>query len=341
MKKLYQADIDNLLIGDSWLATGGGFPMEKAKQIFLKILKKGPVFLKNLNEFEDWEYLCVGSGVGSVKHTDTNIIRDSTKAMQILEKITGQKIKGIISGEIGLECLAAETASKLKISLVDTDMKGGRAAPEPSINMFNLKNKSVLPAVAINTDGDISVLKKVKDPQKMEIFLRHFANMAAGTFVAWCPRQAAVFKEYLIPETVSKSIDIGKMIRKGNSTEKILDRLVGKVFFRGLIKKITIEKNEGFLIQKVTIVNNHQKAEIWTRNENLVLAIDNITTVTCPDLITVLDPRTNLGIHNSKLKIGQKVIIIAIPHNKRWHSKRGHKLFGPKHFGFPFSVKRA
>lgn len=340
MKKLNKDSIENLLSGNSWYATGGGFPASRAREIFIQILKRSRLLLKNLDEFKDDDYLCVGSGVGSVKNTDVDITKESTKGIKILEEITRYKIKGIVCGETGLECLAADTATKLNLPLVDSDMKGGRAAPEPSINMFNLKNQSVLPAVAINTNGDVAILKKVSDLQKIEIFLRNFANMAGGCFVAWNPRKARDYKKYLINGTVSRAINLGKLINYKIGLEEAVGQVKGKIFFEGRISKIEDENSKGFLIRKATLINEKNKAVVLIKNENLVFIVNNKVRLTCPDLITMIDPKTLLGIHNSQLKKGQEVIIIGIPNHIRWHTKRGHEIFGPSHFQLPFKVKR-
>lgn len=332
MKTLNIQNIDDLLAGSSWFSTGGGFPRDRAKAIFNQVLKKSRLRLKNLAEFRDDEYLCVASGVGSIKNTDVDITKESSKAIKILERITGQKIKGIVSGEIGLECLAGDAASKLDLPIADADMKGGRAAPEPSINMFNLKGDSVLPAVTVNTDGSTAVLMEAKDPQQIEVFLRHFANMANGCFVAWCPRPARKFKKLLVPGTVSRSINLGRAIRKSESVNEILSRVSGKRLFEGIISGIKDEKNRGFLIRVAKIKNGNHHCQIWIKNENLIVNIDNKVILTCPDLITIVDKKTHLGIHNSTLAVGKKVILIGIPSDKKWHSKRGLEIFGPKHF---------
>jgi hypothetical protein len=340
MKTLNIRNIDDLLAGSSWFSTGGGFPRDRAKAIFNQVLKKSRLRLKNLAEFKDDEYLCVASGVGSIKNTDVNIGKSSSKALKILEEMVGHKIKGIVSGEIGLECLAADTAVKLRLPIVDADMKGGRAAPEPSINMFNLADQSVLPAVAINTHGDIAILKNVKNQQKIEIFLRHFANMAHGCFVVWCPRPARQFKKLLVSGTISRTIDLGEMIKKSTNLNRILKKISGKKLFEGIISNIKDETGRGFLLRTLTVKNGKNLCQIWIKNENLAVLINDKIILTCPDLITVIDEETNLGIHNSKMIIGQKMTVIGIPHHKKWHSKRGYEIFGPKHFGLPFKLKR-
>lgn len=339
MKELKKNDINCLLKGNSWFATGGGFPVKKSLKIFEGILKSSPIFLKSLKEFDDDDLLCVASGVGSGKTTNINITKNAPLAVNILQKFVKTQIKGIVSGEIGLECIAADTASKINVPIVDADMKGGRAAPEPSINMFNLARKTVTPAVAINTNGDISILYKISRPQSIEIFLRHFANMASGdTLVVWCPRPAKEFKKLLVDGTISRSILLGNMLRNTRNIKQILEKLSGKIIFEGVIKEIEEEENKGFLIRKISIKNNNDNCQVWIRNENLVVTIDNKPTITCPDLITLLNKNSGLGLHNSDLKVDLEVLVIGLPNNPKWHTRRGYKIFSPKHFSLPFRV---
>lgn len=341
MKELKKNDIKCLLAGNSWFATGGGFPVQKSLKIFEGILKSSHIFLKSLNEFDDDDLLCVSSGVGSGKTTDINIAKNASLAVDILQEFIKTRIKGIVSGEIGLECIAADTASKINVPIVDTDMKGGRAAPEPSINMFNLSRKTVTPAVAINTNGDISILYKASRPQNIETFLRHFANMASGdTLVVWCPRPAKEFKKFLVDGTVSRSILLGAMLKNMKNIKQILAKLSGKIIFEGIIREIKQQENKGFLIRKILIENNHDNCQVWIRNENLVATINNKLAVTCPDLITLLSKISGLGLHSSELKVGLEVLVIGLPNNAKWHTRRGYKIFSPKHFSLPFPVVR-
>lgn len=338
MKKLNKNDINHLLAGNSWFATGGGFPRGRALEMFTKILKTNSIHLKSLAEFDDNDMLCVASGVGSIKNTDIDITKNAALAIDILEKLIKTQIKGIISGETGLECIAAETAGQINVPLVDTDMKGGRAAPEPSINMFHLNDKVVTPFVAINTNEDIAVLLKTSDPQHVEIFLRNFANMANGTFVGWCPRLTKEFKGNLIDATITRSIQLGKELQSRKSVKEILTNRRGKIIFDGIINKIREKENKGFLIRKVSIKNRDNVCQIWIRNENLVATVNNKTVLTCPDLITLLDKNTGLGLHNNELRIGMFVLVIGLPVDSRWHTKQGHEIFSPKHFSLPFPV---
>ncbi|PIQ71319.1 hypothetical protein COW57_04080 [Candidatus Roizmanbacteria bacterium CG17_big_fil_post_rev_8_21_14_2_50_39_7] len=340
MKKLNISDIDKLLLGNSWYATGGGFPIQRARNIFSSILTKKILILRTLDEFKDEDYLCVASGVGSVKHTNVDITKKSTLGIRMLEKMTEHKIKGIVSGEIGLECLAAETATKLSLPLVDTDMKGGRAAPEPPINMFSLNGKSLTPMVAINTDGDITTLEGVSNPSKTEFFLRNFANLASGCFVAWCPRKAIDYKKNLVRGTISRAIRLGELIKAKTNVDEILRTVSGKNIFSGFITSIIEKEMKGFLIRKIKIKNGKDIAQVWVKNENLVVTVDQEVVVTCPDLITLINSKNNIGIHNSNLNINDAVTIIALPHSKKWHSAQGYELFSPKHFNLPFNVKK-
>ena len=61
--------------------------------------------------------------------------------------------------------------------------------------------------------------------------------------------------------------------------------------------------------------------------------------LTPPDLISIIDTEKLAGVHNSTLKKGDEVAIVAIPAEKRWRSKEGKKLFNPRAFDFDMEVK--
>ncbi len=57
-----------------------------------------------------------------------------------------------------------------------------------------------------------------------------------------------------------------------------------------------------------------------------------------PDLICVVDD-SELGVTNSRLKIGLKVNIIGVKAPSIWRTEKGLELLGPKHFNFNIEYK--
>ena len=75
---------------------------------------------------------------------------------------------------------------------------------------------------------------------------------------------------------------------------------------------------------------------IWFKNENLISWLDDRPYITCPDLITILDPETGYALSNftDEINPGREVAVIAIKAPEIWRTDRGLELLSPRYFGF-------
>ena len=117
----------------------------------------------------------------------------------------------------------------------------------------------------------------------------------------------------------------------------ILEILSAKKIFYGTIDNINKNNADGFLQGTIFVSGSgmyeNKKAEIFFKNENLIVWIDGHVSATCPDLISIIDNDLN-GVCNKDITNGMEVSIVAIPCIELWKTDKGIKIFNPKIFGF-------
>lgn len=338
--QLQKNDIQNLLLGSTFLGTGGGGNPKEADQIYQKLLNsnKMPKIL-DIQSFKPDDIFITAFGIGSVK-TSSDPKEAVRLAYNNLSKLLNKKIKGIIPVEIGAKSVATAflLASQLDLPIIDADFVGGRSTPEVYLETITLFDILRTPAAIANNQGDVAILSQSVSPIQEEKFFREFTNMSGErAYVVGYPITKKLALKSLTLGTIKKSIDIGKLISQSD-TKQLSSAYGVKNIFEGRVVKIKEEITPGFTTQMVTIENSQAAAIIYIRNENLICWINNKVKITCPDLIILLD-KNDRPIFNADLRKNQFVKIVACPASPLWRTKKGLALFNPKTFGFSFNPK--
>lgn len=332
--------IDELILGSTFYGTGGGGSPIEARQIFeLAFSIKSEIDLLNLNNFDDTAIFTSCFGIGSIGSLGNpeKPIKDSLK---YLEMLIGDSISGIVSVEIGPKSLAMAfyLAALLDLPVLDSDIVGGRSTPEVFLETITLFDLPRTPAILSNNAGDFLALLKSCSAKQEELFMRDFSSRSNGqAYVLGYKINKKQAMTALEPNTVSDCVKCGKLfLEKGSET---LNCLQAKQIFLGKIVSIETKEDSGFLTQTVYLENNKDCAKLFIKNENLIVWVNNKLSVTCPDLIFMINPISGYPIYNLDLKENIEVKIYALPAKKLWRSKKGIELFNPKVFGFNFDAK--
>jgi DUF917 family protein len=328
MKKIDKEDIKNLLLGSIFYGCGGGLPykdnLKFAKEIF-KI--KEFVMLKDLDEFNGNEWVFSIYAVGDPSRVDLDFKYLISEAFKAYKKLTNiRKFTGVIPGEIGAEILSFQAATFLNLPVVDTDLVGGRAAPEIQMDMFSVYNLKIIPFLAYTAnkllyfDGDF----EAKELESLSRIFFH-SNNGSGIVIGY-PIKVRQLKNRCIKETVSRSLITGRFLTNRNLEE--LKKFVGCIkVLEEVFQKCSLESRHGFLEGFLFF----KKHKIYVKNENIFLInYKNKVIYKAPDLIVVLDEDLK-PVHNTTWKRKKmRVKILLIPSSGYWKTKKGKELWDLK-----------
>jgi DUF917 family protein len=336
----------DLVIGASFLATGGGGNPDQGLKYMNEALKNNNIKVVSIDELPKDTIVATPYFVGSVSSKErefkTDIMLQSVKE---LESIIGKNIGALAASEIGggNTPIVFYVASKLNLPVVDGDFIG-RAAPELEQSTANLFGYSLYPSVVSTNDGDIILVKRYADTRHYEYIARQVSIIGENSaFVIDTPLTVSQASNALVKGSISLSISIGKVINNPEKHGSVLDDIIriidGFKIARGVVKEVNLEEKEGFLVGEVTIEGEikNKKAIIkdWIKNEHIFLRINDKPAVFPPDLI-VFTNNNGIPVLNYELKEGIEVNLIASKAPKIWRSERGLEIFGPKHFGFNY-----
>jgi DUF917 family protein len=344
MKKINQTDINTMLLGAGIYGTGGGFPLEVQRQIFQKLNLAGKEFrLVEMEELTNNDFVCTAYGVGSAANTEVDLSESLTKGLVAMQQLTGKKFKAIFAGEINIEALVFQAASSLNLPVLDADCTGGRAVPEIQFDNLFVKGKSILPLVAVSQKGEVFILEKAKTAEEIEKFVRQIAQKTNNSVaVIDHPMSIKEALKNLETGTITRSIKIGRLLAQKNKTlTELLELTQGTALFEGTIISNKLKDQKTGFLEGYYEIEDHQQdlLKILVKNENLIALKNQEVLLTIPDLISVLDQKTLLALHNSQITPGQKVVVLGIRASSTWRSRKGKELFSPKNLGLDYPVK--
>ena len=341
MITLSRSNYKSLFIGSSFFSCGGGVPYKNSIEL-MNSSNVENVSLVSLDELSDDDWLCtvyaIGASGRSKKEYKTFLL-----AIECLEQHLGVRIKGVIPGEIGSEINAVWTASKKNISLVDTDMVGGRAVPEEDMDIYGILNINSTPVIIVNDQSDVIMVKDSKKGTILESVYRAFAVASGGyCYIASRPIRNADAQLILPPGTISRSILTGDAILTCKSESELINALGEKCNSRllvtGKVGSNALKDEPGFL-SGVTQISGSGTFEgkgftMHNKNENIILFCGEKYLCSVPDSISIIDSDSLLPISNSSLQLGSNVLVFGTPALPIWKTDKGIELLGPRRFGF-------
>lgn len=299
---LQNKKIHQMLRGASWLSCGGGLAYQEQHKNYQRLIKNHPDFkilLKSIEQFSDGSFLtiCGEAGPTNLPPIEKKI---AGKLVEILVKISGHKIAGLLPLEIGQEMIVWEIAYYSGLPVADADLAGGRAVPMVYLTLpFLLGHKLNLnPVVAVNSQGQIKILKHAKNPEAVDNFLDNFSQESGG-IVFFLSGVIAVkkIKPYLNLSSYSGLVKV-KPVIQGHYQ----------------ITRIKMLQQEVSLVQKIVLQNDKKSLTVFSQNEYLVV-VDNSSNqiiFQAPQIISLADPAAGFGLNSGDLLEGMRVDLIVI-----------------------------
>lgn len=354
MKVLNEDEVEYLVYGAAILGTGGGGDPKKGLKLLIEDMRKGRrLRIAGLNELSNDEiivcpYFCGTIAPTTQKHRNIVYSDPIIEAFKRIEKALGEKISAVATTELGgfNTAAALHVASVMDIPLVDGDYVG-RAAPELLQSTANIFGIPLLPSVIATETGNLVIIEKCANLDEYERIARTVSLTSGSAAVVDTPIKGNLAKEVLVKGTVSKCMEIGKVVKKANALgrnpiPKLIKNLGGTLLFKGLVKKYSWNDAGGFLYGEAIYEGidewKDHELKIWIKNENIIAWVDGEVAVTAPDLIIVVNEK-GYGITNAELTEGMKAFVIGVKAPKVWTTEKGLELFGPRHFGFEFDYK--
>jgi DUF917 family protein len=335
--KMSRQNAYDMLVGVGILGTGGGGdPVGFGKPMVDWDYQRDRVYeLTDPNDVKDDAFIVCGGYMGSVnaftsigdmlKQWETRY--ELHEAMKISEKIAGKKVDHLVPFELGgtNTTVMLSLAARTGITTVDGDGLG-RSAPESQMISFVGYGIELCPMPVVSKGGSIVIVEKATSPALADEIGR-FAVVNDGGAGAnnHYHQSGAQLKKSVIPNSISKSIELGEAVRDANENgNSPIDA------FLDIMKHVTVTIKPEDIKGKLVLT---------VKNEYMMATCDGEPVVMFPDLICLHYPKNGHGVMSSALKEGMKVVITAVPAHERLRyagsTKIGKKAFSPERYGHP------
>jgi len=352
--KLGRESLDDLSAGAVFLATGGGGdPYVSCLATKIILDECGPVELLSVNELDDDAYVVTIGGVGapSVGLELLPSVNDAASALQAFEEHVGREVDAVVSFEVGggNSMVPIIAAAKRGIPVIDGDGMG-RALPEAQMMTYPIAGVAPTPAIALDYAGNIATFAT----DSTATYERHVRNMAQAMggmiMTVEHPMTGKQLKSSIVPDTISFSIEIGRILReyRGNArriqqplAEAFANSLYGDLFhlYTGKVVDYASSVVGGYDIGGALIESFDDDApplSLNVKNEFLVARIGDQVAASVPDLITVLDYETSTPINAERLRYGQRVTVYGVGCPGYYRQANALAVVAPRCFGFDF-----
>lgn len=350
-KTLTKQDIDDITLGASILATGGGGDPEIGLLWAYNVINNGKeiVLIKPEDVPSDAMIAmcgCLGAPVVLTEKTPNG--NELNTAFQKLSGYIGQDFVGVIPPEAGgvNTTVPMAVAGEMGLPVIDGDGMG-RAFPELQMTSFHIGGVSASPVATINEKGYATIVDS-SDAYMAENIVRQTAMSYGGiSWIAGYPMNGDQVRQTCIPNTVSLTLELGSKVREArdvhNDPVEVVERITGGwSAFKGKIVDINrdfgAESTKGFSMGQIVMegLGEHKgsTAVIDFQNEWLKLTVDGELICLPPDLITILDSETAEPIRTDIVKYGYRGTVVVVPAHERMKTERALEVCGPRAFGY-------
>lgn len=339
---LTQINLKNILVGSTFLGTGGGGRIDKANLLMRKIEKI--INLVDIESIKSNDMIFTSYGIGNLKQAGNPFIPNKNNLI-LIKKFIKKPVKYLIPVEIGPVSVMNIflISNYLNIPVIDGDLVGFRASPEIYLETITLGNINRLPIVSSNSNGDSIVIYKTSSIKRIETILRDFSSSSVSkTYVMGYPMKKNQIQNIFGNKSITYTLKIGSILSSGKNIQEIIEKLNAleiQYISSGTIIKQTEFKVKGFTAGKLLIQSKKDVFEIVYKNEYLVLIKNDRIILTCPDSILLLDEKSLIGIINSENNKNKNVMIFIKKSIPIWRTRKGLKLFSPKNIGLNYSQK--
>ena len=329
---IIEANLDilrSLVYGGAVLGCGGGGKIEDGLARGQLALSRGVVRIADINEFDPNDMIVTVSSVGSPKSATRYIEPEYyIRSLQVFEKHSGEKIRGVITCENGAAGSVngwLHASSSPDLFVVDAPANG-HAHPTGLMGAMGLhrdhgyvsKQSSVGGNPALRQYSEIYAEGSLDSCSNLA---RRAADLAGGVVaVVRNPVPAKFVRKNAAIGGLSYAISIGRaMLDAGKSPISIVESAAkvagGTVLAKGKIEKSVLWTENAFDYGSFQILEDGKAYIISFMNEYMTLDLHGTRIATFPDLIMVFDAATGRPLPSSQIADDQEVYLIMVPHD--------------------------
>ncbi len=349
--------LEDLSLGAVFLATGGGGDPYVSYLLAKEVLTSTDgVDLLDPSELDDDAYVVTLGGVGApTVSLELLPSRDEpAETLRAFEKHVGRKADAVISFEIGggNSLVPLIAGAELGIPVIDGDGMG-RALPEAQMMTYPISGVKPCPALARDYAGNTETFA-TESIFDYENEIRRFALENGGMVLAVeHPMTGAQVKASVVPNTVTFSVEVGRVLREHRGSAESMVEHLDAVFrpsiygsfhhlYSGKVVDYSSRIIGGYDIGEATL-ESFDKARpnltINIKNEYLVAREGERVIATVPDLITVVDFETSTPINAERLRYGQRVSVFGIGCPAYYRRPEALAVAAPACFGFDIEYR--
>ena len=237
-------------------------------------------------------------------------------------------------------------ASQLGVPLIDADGMGRTFALIHHTAM-HLAGVPVSPLVAYGPTGE-SVLVRTTDGPRADRLLRGSVDALGGwAALAAYPTTAGVLRRAALPGTVSRLINVGRILLQYAESDQLLVRLAAVVGARRIGRGRIVELEHlsrptdwtipahpsSLVIEEIGGLGRQLRIEL--RSEIVAVFADGELVAAAPDLICLFDASRGALATLDSLEPGDLVDVLATPADAIWYSPEGMAMVGLAANGIP------
>ena len=350
-------DVDHLVRGAAVLGSGGGGDGYVPRQMLLAAIERcGPVPLVHAAELDpDAPVLpVIGAGAPATLVEMFPGDAESARLRELVETAAGRPCEAVLPLQPGPvnAALPLAVAAQLGLPCLDADAMC-RVFPMVEMTLFTLAGISPAPLFAVDAK-DARVMLSAPDHRTVSALLRScLPELSLVALISTYQVTAGQCARYAANGGLSRCLRIGRALTEsltepfaGLSAESLAE-FGGVSLLRGVVAELVQRSDptgtDGFprgVLSVQSLDDPSRVLRVDFQNENLVAAEDGVVRVTVPDLINVIDTDTGAVMQTVDLVVGQRVHVVALPADPRWHTDDGIALAGPRAFGYDIEPVR-
>jgi len=340
-------DIDDLVLGAALLGGGGGGDGYVPRQMLLHALRRfGPVPLVRAAELPPAAPVLpvISAGTPSALVETLFGERESHRLRELVERSLpggNRRCAAVLPVQPGPvnAVVPLVVAAQLGLPCLDADLMP-RCFPAIEMSLFTLAGIPPSPVVAVDAWGTCAVFEAAERATASALLRSCLPHMGLVALTSAFRVTAGECAALGLAGGPSRCVRLGRAAcAEGPGADAMTEALAGHgavALFTGMVAELLHRTTGGFPVGVLSIEACDDPSRVMRidfQNENLVAAEDGVVRATVPDLINLIDTDTGTVMQTVDVVVGQRLRVVGMPVDERWHAQDAIGLVGPAAFG--------